>query len=247
LEQTQNIPEGAQWANFLRNHDEIDLGRLTPQQRKKIYDAMGADKSMQLYDRGIRRRLAPMLGNDPQRLAMAYSLLFTLPGTPVIRYGDEIGMGDDLRLKERLSVRTPMQWTSEPHAGFSTNRPFRPVIDVGAYDYRNVNVALQRTDPNSLLTLTTKLIRLRREHPAIGLGTWAIPAHNTPGVLAMRYSDDRESLVTIHNFTAKPVVVELTCPGHFMTDLFSGERVPIQQGKARLSVKGFGYHWFRVE
>jgi maltose alpha-D-glucosyltransferase / alpha-amylase len=247
LEQTRDIPAGAQWANFLRNHDEIDLGRLTDSQRDKVYKAFGPDKNMQLYDRGIRRRLAPMLGNNPQRLAMAYSLLFALPGTPVMRYGDEIGMGDDLKLKERLSVRTPMQWTAGPHAGFSTATPFRPVISTGEYDYRKINVAAQRTDPSSLLTLTSRLIRLRQEHPVIGLGKWTLPEHAASGVLVMQCTNDRETILTSHNVTASEVTVAIKCQGSFLVDLFSGERLPVKNGSIVINMKGYGYRWFQVQ
>ncbi|MBT1708174.1 alpha-amylase family protein [Fulvivirgaceae bacterium PWU5] len=246
MEQTRDIPEGAQWANFLRNHDEIDLGRLTTAQREKIYTAMGPDKNMQLYDRGIRRRLAPMLGNNQQRLAMAYSLLFALPGTPVIRYGEEIGMGDNLQLKERLSVRTPMQWTDEAYAGFSTTKPFRPVIDAGEYDYRKVNVEAQRADPASLLTLITTLIQLRKEHPAIGLGKWIMPEHKAPGLLMTQFTDDSETILTVHNFAGGQATTELACQGKFLIDLFSGQRLPVKNGKVQLTVKGYGHHWFQV-
>jgi maltose alpha-D-glucosyltransferase/alpha-amylase len=188
-----------------------------------------------------------MLGNDRQRLDMAYSLLFTLPGTPVLRYGDEIGMGDDLRLKERLSVRTPMQWTAEPYAGFSTVAPFRPVIEGGEYDYRKINVEIQRTDPASLLTLTTKLIRLRREHPAIGLGKWTLPEHKAAGVLIMQFTDDRETILTGHNFAATEATVNVKCQGKAIVDLFSGERSPVTNGNAVLKMKGYGYRWFQVQ
>src|SRR5262249_4997583 len=119
LEATRDIPQYCQWASFLRNHDEVDLGRLTGEQRSLIYQKFGPDENMQLDGRGIGRRLAPMLGNQLQ-LQLAYNVMFSLPGTPFLRYGDEIGMGDDLRLKERNSVRTPMQWSDDPQAGFST-------------------------------------------------------------------------------------------------------------------------------
>src|SRR5581483_1680416 len=136
LNATKDIPEQAQWAQFLRNHDEVDLGRLTDKQRNKVYAAFGPDSNMQLYQRGIRRRLAPMLNNNRQLLELAYSALLAMPATPVIRYGEEIGMGDDLALKERLSVRTPMQWNNKPNAGFSTaKQTVRPIIDTGQYDY----------------------------------------------------------------------------------------------------------------
>lgn len=139
LKATQDLPPTAQWGQFLRNHDELDLGRLTTEQRAKVYARFGPEKRMQLYDRGIRRRLAPMLG-DRRQIELAHSLLFSLPGTPVIRYGDEIGMGDDLTLKERAAVRTPMQWSNEAQAGFSAaEHPILPVIESGMYSYKQIN------------------------------------------------------------------------------------------------------------
>jgi maltose alpha-D-glucosyltransferase / alpha-amylase len=129
---TKDRPTTAQWGQFLHNHDELDLGRLTEVQRQAVFKAFGPDKDMQLYDRGIRRRIAPMLGGDRRRIELAYSLLFTLPGTPVIRYGDELGMGDDLTLPERDCARTPMQWSDEPHGGFTKHdKPVCPVIGSG--------------------------------------------------------------------------------------------------------------------
>ena len=125
LKATRPRPPTAQWGVFLRNHDELDLGRLTPEQRATVFAAFGPDPDMQLYERGIRRRIAPMLSGDRRRLELAYSLMLTLPGTPVVRYGDEIGMGDDLRLPERECARTPMQWSTEPHGGFTKHA--RPV------------------------------------------------------------------------------------------------------------------------
>ena len=142
-----DIPDSAQWAQFLRNHDELTLDRLDDQSRDAVYAQFAPDDDMRVYGRGIRRRLAPMLKNDRQRLELANSLLLTLPGTPVIRYGQEIGMGDDLSLPERNSVRTPMQWRDAKNAGFSTAEPdqlIRPVIDSGEYSYHKVNVAAQR-------------------------------------------------------------------------------------------------------
>ena len=143
---------------------------------------------MQLYERGIRRRLAPMLQGDRRRLELAYSLMMTLPGTPVIRYGDEIGMGDDLRLPERNCARTPMQWSTEPQGGFTKSaNPVLPVIDEGPYAFQHVNVAQQRRDPNSLLNWTERIIRMRKEVPEIGWGTFTVLAPGTPEVLALRY------------------------------------------------------------
>src|SRR6185295_11129074 len=157
MKATKPRPATAQWGLFLRNHDELDLGRLEKKQRELVFKKMGPDPGMQLYDRGIRRRLAPMLDGDRRRLELAYSLLFTLPGTPVIRYGDELGMGDDLSLPERQCARTPMQWSDEPNGGFTKSRPGVPVISGGAFGYEHLNVAQQRRDPNSMLNWTERI------------------------------------------------------------------------------------------
>lgn len=181
LRQTRSLPPTSQWANFLRNHDELDLGRLTNEQRATVFERFGPEPDMQLYDRGIRRRLAPMLG-DRSHIELAYSLLFALPGTPVMRYGDEIGMGDDLSLNERDAVRTPMQWSSEPNGGFTNaQKAERPLIESGPFSYREVNVDRQRRDPNSLLNWTVRMIRLRKECPEIGWGEWTALPISPPG------------------------------------------------------------------
>jgi maltose alpha-D-glucosyltransferase/alpha-amylase len=197
--------------NFLRSHDELDLGRLTKRQREAVFQAMGPEKSMQLYDRGIRRRLAPMLDNDRRRLELAFSLLLTLPGTPMLQYGDEIGMGDDLSLPERECARTPMQWSDESNGGFSTAKHIvRPVVSDPVYGYQRVNVAAQRRDPNSLLNWLERAIRRRRESPEISWGDWHIVDLPEPGVLAMRYEREGCTLLILHNFGTKPRVVRLT-------------------------------------
>src|SRR6202051_2953868 len=171
---TKPRPAAAQWGLFLRNHDELDLGRLTKAQRDLVFEKFGPDKNMQLYNRGIRRRLAPMLGGDRRRLELAHSLLCTLPGTPVIRYGDEIGMGDNLKLPERNCARTPMQWSTEPNAGFTkSDQPIMPVISSGPYGFEHVNVAAQRRDPDSLLDWMERIIRMRKEVPEIGWGDFS--------------------------------------------------------------------------
>src|SRR5246500_1902127 len=177
LTATKPRPATAQWGMFLRNHDELDLGRLTGEQRKAVFAAFGPEPGMQLYDRGIRRRLAPMLGGDRRRIELAYSLLFTLPGTPVIRYGDELGMGDNLALRERNCARTPMQWSTEPHGGFTkSDKPVVPVIEEGPYGFGQVNAAVQRREPNSLLNWMERIIRMRKEVPEVGWGDFAVLA-----------------------------------------------------------------------
>src|SRR6185437_8503225 len=160
----------------------------TAAQRPNVFDAFGPDKEMQLYKRGIRRRLAPMLQGDRRRLELAYSLMLTLPGTPVFRYGDEIGMGDNLALPERQCARTPMQWSTEPSAGFTkSNKPAVPVIDAGPYSFEHVNVAEQKRDPNSLMDWTERMIRMRKEIPEIGWGDFEILPTGKSEVLAIRY------------------------------------------------------------
>src|SRR4051794_27885138 len=200
LQATKPRPATAQWGLFLRNHDELDLGRLTKEQRQTVFDAFGPDKDMQLYDRGIRRRLAPMLDGDRRRMELAYSLMFTLPGTPVVRYGDEIGMGDNLDLPERNAARTPMQWSTEPNAGFTKSRkPILPVIDKGAFGYNHVNVAEQRRDPNSMLNWTERIIRMRKEVPEIGWGDFEVLDVGDPAIFAIRYDWRNNSVLFLHN------------------------------------------------
>src|SRR5579864_6855485 len=205
MEDTKERPATAQWGLFLRNHDELDLGRLKPKQRQTVFEAFGAEKKMQLYRRGIRRRLAPMFQGDRRHLELAYSLMMTLPGTPVIRYGDEIGMGDDLRLPERNCARTPMQWSVEPNAGFTkSDKPILPVISDGAYGYQHVNVAIQRRDPNSLLNWMERIIRMRKEVPEIGWGDFAVIPLRTDAALAVRYDWRGNSVLFVHNLDATP-------------------------------------------
>jgi maltose alpha-D-glucosyltransferase / alpha-amylase len=251
--ETKPRPATAQWGHFLRNHDELDLGRLTKEQREVVFRAFGPEKTMQLYDRGIRRRLAPMLGGDRRRLELAYSLLCTLPGTPVIRYGDEIGMGDNLDLPERNCARTPMQWSSEPHAGFTeSDKPSLPVIDKGAYGYEHVNVAKQRRDPNSLLNWTERMIRMRKEVPEIGWGDFQVIATRDPAVLVIRYDWRNNSVLFVHNFDNKPREVSFSTglpgdEGKLLVNLLTEDHSQAnERGKHALLLEAYGYRWYRV-
>jgi maltose alpha-D-glucosyltransferase/alpha-amylase len=250
LEATRELFPLAQWAQFLRNHDELDLGRLTEDQRQKVFARFGPEKNMQLYDRGIRRRLSPMLGNRPQT-ELAYSLMFSLPGTPVIRYGDEIGMGDNLNLKERNAGRTPMQWSDDPQAGFSEGEePVHPLIDEGPYAYKHVNVEAQRRAPDSLLNWMTALIRLRKECPEIGWGEWQILDAGRPQVLCMCYNWKGSTLVVLHNFDerAHEVVLELKHKkGDKLVDLMVNYKsIADEKGIHRITLDAYGYRWFRA-
>ena len=251
LEATYERPHAAQWVNFLRSHDELDLGRLTETQRQKVFDAFGPDKSMQLYDRGIRRRLAPMLDNDRDKMELAFSLLFTLPGTPMLQYGDEIGMGDNLALPERECARTPMQWSSDKHGGFSrARRTVRPVISDPIYGYKRVNVEAQRRDPQSWLNWVERKIRMRRECPEISWGSWTIVPTSEASVLIMRYDYQGHSLVILHNFSGKPRAprVHVKTAGHAMlVDLLAkNDSKAGPDGYHVISLPPYAYRWYRA-
>lgn len=253
LKATRPRPATAQWGHFLRNHDELDLGRLSDEERQTVFTAFAPEADMQLYGRGIRRRLAPMLQGDRRRIELAYSLMMTLPGTPVIRYGDEIGMGDDLALPERQSTRTPMQWSTEPQGGFSTGRkPVLPVIRRGAYGYEHVNVADQRRDPNSFLNWMERIVRMRKEVPEIGWGDFEVLRTGAKEVLAIRYDWRGNSVVVVHNLSADPCeisvsvgltgqkslrLVNLLSTDHSMAD---------ESGRHRILLEPYGYRWYRA-
>jgi maltose alpha-D-glucosyltransferase / alpha-amylase len=253
LKATDYRPEAAQWGLFLRNHDELDLGRLSDEQREQVFKAFGPEESMQLYGRGIRRRLAPMLNGDRRLIELAYSLLFTLPGTPVLRYGDEIGMGDDLKLPERNCARTPMQWSVEPHGGFTTaDKPILPVISEGPYSYQHVNTAEQRRDPKSLLNWTERIVRMRKEIPEVGWGEFEVLPIRSPAVLALRYDWRNNSVVFLHNLSDSPREVKFSTgvrgpEGRVLVNLLSDDHShATKDGKHHLLLEAYGYRWYRV-
>jgi maltose alpha-D-glucosyltransferase/alpha-amylase len=245
------IPRSAQWVQFLRSHDELDLGRLTDEQQQRVFDAFGPEPRMQLYDRGIRRRLAPMLGNDRRRMELAFSLLFALPGTPMMQYGDEIGMGEDLSLKERNATRTPMQWTGERHGGFSSaEKTVLPVIDDGIFGYDKVNVNAQRRDPNSFMNWTARIIRLRRECPEISWGSCTVLMSNVREVLVLWYEFRNIAMLTIHNFSATAKSVRLKLKPEAARQLVDmiGEAHSRagKSGEHSILLDAYGYRWYRV-
>ena len=253
LKATMHRPETAQWGLFLRNHDELDLGRLSEEQRRQVFKCFGPEESMQLYERGIRRRLAPMLGGDRRLIELAYSLMFTLPGTPVLRYGDELGMGDDLELPERNCARTPMQWSTEPHGGFTkADKPVVPVIGEGPYGYPHVNAARQRREPNSLLNWTERIVRMRKEVPEIGWGAFEVLPVRDPAVLVIRYDWRNNSVLFVHNLSDTPREVAFPTglpdpEGRLLVNLLTeNHSQATEDGKHALVLEGYGYRWFRV-
>ena len=253
MTKTANHPATSQWGNFLRNHDELDLGRLSESQRQQVFAAFGPNPEDQLYGRGIRRRLAAMLGGDRRRIELAYSLMFTLPGTPVLRYGDELGMGDNLKLPERVCCRTPMQWSTEPNGGFTkSKKPVVPVIDHGPFGYQHVNAADQRRDPGSMLNWTERIIRMRKEVPEIGWGEFKVLDVGDKAVLAMRYDWRNNSVLFLHNLAADPREIEFSTglkdeDGSALINLLAAEHSHADsRGKHRICLEAYGYRWYRV-
>jgi maltose alpha-D-glucosyltransferase/alpha-amylase len=251
LHDTPALPRGAQWATFLRNHDEIDLSRLTTEQRNEVYAEFGPEANMRLYDRGIRRRFAPMLGNDRRRLELAYSLQFTLRGTPVLRYGEEIGMGEDLSLPGRHAIRTPMQWSLRAHGGFTTSeKPIRPVISGGEYGYETLNVTAQRGDPGSLLAWFERMIRTLREAPEVSAGTCRyVDVPLSKGVLAHRADADSGTMLFLHNLAAEPARADLSSlrpEAEHPNDVLADQRYADVGRLDGLDLDGYGYRWIRL-
>jgi maltose alpha-D-glucosyltransferase/alpha-amylase len=192
-----------------------------------------------------------MLGADRRRLELAYSLLFTLPGTPVLRYGDEIGMGDNLELPERECGRTPMQWSTEPHGGFSkSDKPVKPVISGGAYGFEYINVATQRRDPDSLLNWMERIIRMRKEVPEIGWGDFTVVNTAHPAVLGLRYEWLNNQVLILHNFSHQPLEVRLAAASdreRLLIDLLGENHSRADdQGDHCIRMEGYGYRWYRV-
>ena len=246
------LPPTSQWAEFLRVHDELDLGCLTPAERERCYAAFAPDPNMRLYDRGIRRRLASMFGGDRRRIELLNSLLFPLQGTPVIRYGEEIGMGEDLRLPERYAIRTPMQWSSEPNAGFSTAPPdklIRPVISEGPFSYQRVNVAAQRLYNSSLLNWVARAIRTRKECPEFGWGCMDFLDTNHHAVLAHTCTWRGTTVAAIHNFSGSPCSVKITWPYDTtgVEPVFGPNiEAPLTAPPTVIDLDSYEYRWLRL-
>jgi trehalose synthase len=246
LRSLPDLPEDCQWANFVRNHDELTLDKLSDAERAEVFAAFGPEERHQLYGRGLRRRLPTMLEHDEARIRLAYSIAFSLPGTPVLFYGEEIAMGENLELEGRMSVRSPMQWSPERHAGFTTaERPFRPLAPGDA------NVASQRREADSHLNWTERLIRRRKECPELGWGTCTLLDTGEPSVLAHRSDWDGSTIVAVHNLAARRVRCELELgdagSGDVLVDLFEDDERRIRDGgRVRLELPRHGARWYRL-
>ncbi len=244
----------SQWANFVRNHDELTLDKLTDAEREEVFEAFGPEPEMQVFGRGIIRRLPPMLDGDPRRIRMVYSLMFSLPGTPVLFYGEELGMGERLDIGDRTSVRTPMQWTDGKNGGFSNAAPRKlplPMVE-GAYGPEHVNASDQRHDPESMLHFTRMLIERYRSSPEMGWGEFELIEHEVAEVLAHSVTGAEGRMIALHNFSSEPATVAFRLKevnaGDVLVDLLvDNNEIELDgRGGATIQLDGYGYRWYRV-
>ncbi|WP_439488981.1 alpha-amylase family protein [Algoriphagus sp.] len=250
LRKLPKLRERELMANFLRNHDELNLSQLSEKEKNEVISVFAPEENMRIFDHGIRRELAPMLKNDRKRLEMAYSLLFSLPGTPVIRYGQELGMGEDLELKGRESVRTPMQWDNGKNGGFSEaheDELVRPIVSKGEFGFKKLNVADQHRNPESLLNWMTRCISFRKELIEIGYGKWEIIKVNNPAVLALSYRYENRTALIFHNFSVKEITFSFDFSDQDeMLDVFGDRKYKQFDSTSRkLKLSGYGYRWIR--
>ncbi|MEV0384344.1 alpha-amylase family protein [Nonomuraea sp. NPDC050643] len=247
LRERPKPPKDCQWAVFLRNHDELTLDKLTDEEREEVFQAFGPEKDMQIFGRGLRRRLPTMLGGDLRRIKMAYSLLFSLPGTPVIFYGEEIGMGENLAEEGRMAVRIPMQWSED--GGFSRAEPVREIPE-GSFAPDRVNVADQKRDTDSLLRWFQLLIERYRECPELAWGDYTVLETGHKAVFAHRCDADGATVVVAHNLCDTAQEVELTLEGidgYQLTDLLADGTAEVSdKGAVRLPLGPHGSRWLRA-
>ena len=240
-------PTRCGWANFLRNLDELDFSQVPEDLKTDVFKAFAPEEAMQVYGRGVRRRLAPMLEGDQRRVELALSLVISMRGAPLLVYGDEIGMGEDLSQHGRNAVRTPMQWNDQTNAGFSraaANKLVQTPIAKGKFSYKKVNVARQEEDSASLLNRTRRLIMTRRNHPIFRTGRELRLECSDKAVFAHGFEDGAELMVLLHNLSDRTVsaVVELGPSAATLSDLFSGEDVAADNG-LKVELEPFGYRW----
>ena len=250
LRSLPDLPVEAQWANFVRNHDELTLDQLTDDEREEVFAAFGPEPAMQIFDRGLRRRLPPMVGGDQRRIRLAYSLMFSLPGSPTLFYGEEIGMGENLDVPGRLAVRTPMQWEAGPAAGFTKANPDalrRPFPD-GDFGPDQVNVAAQDLDPDSLLSWFRRLIRTRRTCPEIGFGHHEVVDVGNRAVFALRSEWEGEEVITVHHLADAEADIELDlgAPTRGVRVLLGPDVLEVDGQTVRLTVGPYEHRWLRM-
>ncbi|MDQ3190923.1 MAG: alpha-amylase family protein [Bacteroidota bacterium] len=240
------------WVNFMRHHDELNLEMLEEEQRNEVFEAFAPDPDMRIYGHGIRRRLPPMLNGNRKKIELIYSVMFSLPGVPLINYGEEISMGDDLSQKGRSSVRTVMQWDNLKNAGFS-NAPAmvleHSVIDFGEFDYKKVNVISQQNDPDSFLNWMTRLINTRKQCPQLGYGKWKILKSNAKCVLSFYCEYEGEIVVIFHNFKSEDCKLKLEKGDEKfenLVEIFSNRKYDkLDNLMDEIKIDDSGYRWFK--
>ncbi len=261
MQQTPQIPQQAQWGTFLRNHDELTLEMVSTEERAAMYGWYAPDPRMRA-NIGIRRRLATLLDNSRSELELINALLLSLPGSPCLYYGDEIGMGDNIWLEDRDAVRTPMQWSPDRNAGFSTADPgklYLPIIASLVHHYNNVNVESQLASRSSLLHWTRAMLTIRKRHPVFGLGDYQHVVSDNPTILAFlrviepdhSSGEDPEIILCVNNLAQAPQCTTLELPqhcGYAVADLFGGEGFPeiTPDGKFSVSLNSRGFFWLRL-
>ena len=263
LSETTDVPSGAAWGVFLRNHDGLTLEMVTDEEKQALYGWYAYDPRMRV-NVGIRRRLAPLLDNSRKELELAHGLLLSLPGSPFLYYGDEIGMGDNIWLEDRDSSRTPMQWTPDRNAGFSATDPgklYLPIVQSLVYHYASSNVETQLAQQASLLHWVRNLVHLRKEHPVLGVGSLRIVPSDNPSALAfvrdMRAEDCRpgerpETMLCVYSFAHHPISVDLQLPEEFrankVTDVMGGSQFPTpsEQGRMTLTLAAQSFYWLSL-
>ena len=253
LEQTPAIPEDAQWAIFLRNHDELTLEMVSEEERDLMWRSYAPDRRARL-NLGIRRRLAPLLENDRRRIELLFSLLLSLPGTPVVYYGDEIGMGDNIFLADRDGVRTPMQWSNDRNAGFSranSQSLYLPIVVDPQFHYETVNVEAQQANPNSLLSWTRSMIRLRQRHPVFGRGSIEFLSPDNEQILAYLREGEGETIAVVANLSRHSQFAELDLSrfaGQRPTEMLGRTEFPaIGEAPYPLSLGPYGFYWMSID
>jgi maltose alpha-D-glucosyltransferase/alpha-amylase len=256
LAQTPEIPEGCQWGIFLRNHDELTLEMVTDEERDYMYSEYAADPRMKI-NVGIRRRLFPLLENDRRKAELFHALLYSMPGSPIMYYGDEIGMGDNIYLGDRDGVRTPMQWTPDRNAGFSRCDPaklYLPAIMDPVYGYSAVNVEAQQHDKSSFLHWVKRMLEIRREFPVFGTGTFEVLHAENPSVLAYlrcsKQPDDDTRVLCVHNLSRFPQPCELMLGAHAgRTPIELTGRIPfptVGELPYFITLPPYGFYWFTL-
>jgi len=249
LERSTNLPGGCQWALFLRNHDDVSLSSLGARENDRLMAVYAPEERMRLHG-GINRRLAPLLAHDPRRIEMAHALLLSLPGTPVIYYGDEIGMSDRLDLADRDGLRTPMQWNDSPGGGFTSGRPIIPLNDDPEWGVNGTNVARAVATPSSLLNRVTSMLTARRGHTAFGRGSLTFVETGDRAVLSFVRAHDNDAVLVVVNLSDRTAALELPLPGYaacHIAGCASGVDVrPAAEHGLTVALPAYGWSWSRL-